>query len=79
MNRVFIYGNGHVFRVIEEWSLVTMKVEVFDNRNEHALSLSEIKGIPTFEIAGHNYRVLWLRHESDERGPYTAVGLQMVD
>ncbi len=75
MQRIFIYGDEHAFRLISEFSLFEMKVEVFDKNGQHAISADDLKGIGAFLIAGMQWRKLWQHSESDERGAYTAVAL----
>jgi len=78
LSRVFVYGDEYTFRLIAEFSLTEMKVEVYDKDARHVLSTDQLTALESFSIAGQGWRKIWQRHESDERGGYTAVALQQM-
>jgi hypothetical protein len=80
--RTFIYGKHHSFRLISEFSVFQMKVEVFDQTGAHALSASKLINLEYFIVGDSKiftfWRKKWQRAESDERGAYTAVALELL-
>ena len=75
--RIFIYGKTHCFRLLAQFSATEMKVEVWNPAGDHVLSSQEIDAIDEFSIGGHFWKKLWQRHEADQSGAYTAVGLRL--
>jgi hypothetical protein len=75
----YVYGDTHSFRLLAEFSLTEMKVEVRDKTGAHAIPAADLTNFKEFKIDGCIWRILWQRQESDERGPYVAVGLSCRD
>jgi hypothetical protein len=76
-SNTYIYGDTHSFRLLAEFSLFEMKVEVRDKTGMHVISETELIKLTEFKIFGATWVNFWQRQESDERGPYIAVGLKM--
>src|SRR5271166_4079356 len=73
----WVYAEKNVMRLLQEYSATEIKVEVFDQKAIHALAAIDLEPIGTFVIGGVLWIKLWQREESDQRGPYLAVGLQL--
>jgi hypothetical protein len=76
LENIYTYGEIDAFRILGEYSLTEMKVEVRDLSGQHARSAKELEDIKHFLIGGVTWRKIWQRTESDPRGPYVAVGLR---
>lgn len=75
LENVYTFGETDAFRIIAEFSLIEMKVEIRDLTGRHARSFEELEDRKTFQIGGLTWKKVWQRGESDPRGPYIAVGL----
>ena len=72
-------SGDHAFRVLSEFSLSEMKCQVYLIRRADKVPadkehLAEMK---KFKIGGRYWVPVWMRNESDDRGPYLAVALRL--
>jgi hypothetical protein len=76
-NQRWTYGGAYAFRILAEFSLTEMKVEVFDGSGQHAIAAKNLIDLPEFQISDKTWEKVWQRMESDGRGPYVAVALRL--
>jgi hypothetical protein len=79
---MWIFAKPYQFKVLAEFSMYSLKVQVFDERGNHAIPANDLRkkiGQQLCSADGLSYHVLWVREESTEQGAYFATGLTVLD
>lgn len=76
MREFVLKGENYCARVLREYSLTDFAAHLVPTVDVSLLRKLTVGD--TVELSGWNYRALWMRQESDDRGSYLATGLRMT-